>query len=58
MLPLVLYINIFKIWLAPEGEALGDIAHCHDHILVILNTLDVFHICVDELFVKLNVVQI
>ena len=58
MLALQLEINILDLGLGAEGEALGYVAHRHDHVLVSLDTLDIFYVRIDQLLVELNILHL
>lgn len=57
MLPLEVKVDVIKVRLPAEREALSDVAHRNDHVLVLYDSLYVFYISIDELLVELNVLQ-
>ena len=57
MLPLVLDVNVVKVWLPAESKTFSYVAHGHHHLLVHLYSLNIFNISINKLFVKLNVLK-
>ena len=57
MLPLVLDVNVVKVWLSAESKTFSYVAHGHHHLLVHLYSLNIFNICIYKLLVKFNILK-
>lgn len=50
MLPLLMNTNLIhflKVRLTTKGEALGNVAEYDNHLLVSINTWNIFNVCID-----------
>ena len=55
MLPLIVDVDVLKVRLPSECEALGDVADGHKHVLVSLDALHVLDVRIYQFLVKFYV---
>ncbi len=58
MFPLIVNVDVVKVGLPSECEALSNVAHGHQLVLVLLNALHILDVCIDELLVELDVLKL
>ena len=57
MFPLILDVNVVKVWLPAESKALCYVANGHDHLLVKFHPLNIFNVGIYQLFVQFNILK-
>lgn len=51
-------VDVLDVWFLTECEALCNVAHCYNHILICVGAWNVLYLSINQLFIQLHILQL